>query len=202
MDVLLVHGGLYEGMDARRFWEVPGITGGLRDAGLSVLALDRLPRPTSWAEDAAHLAALMPGPMAVVAGSNGCSTALRLALDHPARVTRLVLCWPATCGDPAVDERSRRSLAARAVPPAAIDALLGGATIRGVADGELAALRIPAAVVPSRPENPYHQRRTAEALCALIPGAVLGDGFPEAPHPDFHTQRAAFVDSLLAHLRA
>jgi pimeloyl-ACP methyl ester carboxylesterase len=202
MDVVLVHGGLYEDMDARRFWERPGIAGGLRDAGLAVIAPDRTPRPADWREEAAHLAALVPRPAAVVAGSNGCSAAVRLAVDHPDAVARLVLCWPATCGDPAVDAPARRALQARGVPPAAIEALLAGETLRGVADRELAALGIPVTILPSLPTNIFHQRRTAAALCALIPRAVLGDGFTESPRPDFPAQRRAFVNHLLAVLRA
>jgi pimeloyl-ACP methyl ester carboxylesterase len=202
MDVVLVHGGLYEDMDARRFWERPGIAGGLRDAGLAVVAPDRPPRPADWREEAAHLAALISRPAAVVAGSNGCSAAVRLAVDYPDAVARLVLCWPATRGDPAVDGPARRNRQAKGVPTAAIGALLGGETLRGVADRELAALGVPVTVLPSRPENLHHQRRTVEALCALIPQTVLGDGFTESPRPDFPSQRDAFVEHLLEFLRA
>ena len=200
--MILVHGGLYEGMDACRFWDVPGITDGLRDAGLTVFAPDRLSRPVSWREDAAHLAALIPHPLAVVAGSNGCSTALRVALDHPALVLRLVLCWPATCGDSVVDGEARRGLLAAGLQPDVVDALLAGDTVRGVADRELAALTIPVAVVPSLPENIHHQRHTAEQLCWVIPQAILSDGFPEPPRPDFPPRRRAFVERLVSLLSA
>jgi hypothetical protein len=61
---------------------------------------------------------------------------------------------------------------------------------------------VPVAVLPSLPENVFHRRRTAEALGALIPQAVVGDGFTESPRPDFPSQRRAFVDHLLAVLRA
>jgi hypothetical protein len=79
-----------------------------------------------------------------------------------------------------------------------IEVLLAGDTIRGVADHELGALVIPVTVVPSQPENPFHQRRTAEALDALLPQAVLSTGFREPPHPEFPAQRRAFVDHLRA----
>ena len=97
---MLVHGGLYEPMDAAAFWVRPGIMDGLSQRGLTVIAPNRIEGPTSWAEEAAHLVALntLEGPAHVVAGSNGCSAAVRLAIDHPDVVASLVLCWPATNG--------------------------------------------------------------------------------------------------------
>lgn len=51
--------------------------------GFGVLAPDREYRAASWASEASHLAAVLPGaPVTVVAGSNGCSAAVRLAAQH------------------------------------------------------------------------------------------------------------------------
>jgi pimeloyl-ACP methyl ester carboxylesterase len=105
--VLLVHGGLHECMDAERFWVAPGVAGAVSAAGHPVLLPDRrwMGGATSapiavhtWPLEAGDLAAVLrhagPRPALVVAGSNGCSAALRLALDHAALVAGLVLCWP------------------------------------------------------------------------------------------------------------
>src|SRR5215207_6095672 len=102
--MVLVHGGLWEDMDAERFWVRPGVVAGLAAAGVDVSAPDRWPRPDSWAAEVRHLLPLLPeDSVTLVAGSNGCSVAARLAVDHPHRVLRLVLAWPATAGDPRVD---------------------------------------------------------------------------------------------------
>jgi pimeloyl-ACP methyl ester carboxylesterase len=105
--VLFVHGGLHERMDAERFWVAPGVAGAVSAAGHPVLLPDRrwmggaTSAPIavhSWPLEAGDLAAVLrhagPRPALVVAGSNGCSAALRLALDHAALVAGLVLCWP------------------------------------------------------------------------------------------------------------
>ncbi len=114
--ILLVHGGLWDdGMDADRFWHKPGVVSGLERRGFDVLAPDRMPRPPHWTAEADHLlATLRDRPTAaVVAGSNGCSAAVRLALARPDLVPRLLLAWPATAGDPEVDaadpSRARRT---------------------------------------------------------------------------------------------
>ncbi|UKD50997.1 alpha/beta hydrolase [Amycolatopsis sp. FU40] len=183
--LLLVHGGLADDMDADRFWTRPGITGGLRRDGRTVLVPDRLREPPDWSAEAAHLASFLPGqPVVVVAGSNGCSAAVRLALDFPRQVDRLLLAWPATAGDAAVDAR------AASVPRA----LLGGETLRGVADADLATLALPVGVLPSVPDNPFHQRRTVDALLRLVPGCTELPGCPEPPRPGFESH----VDDLLA----
>jgi pimeloyl-ACP methyl ester carboxylesterase len=105
--VLFVHGGLHERMDAERFWVAPGVASAVSAAGHPVLLPDRrwMGGATSapiavhdWPLEAGDLAAVLrhagAGPALVVAGSNGCSAALRLALDHAALVAGLVLCWP------------------------------------------------------------------------------------------------------------
>jgi len=105
--VLLVHGGLFDPMDGARFWRAPGVVSDLVAAGYRVLTPDRRfhGRTTtpfaahSWAREASDLLAVVrQGGLArvhVVAGSNGCSAALRLALLAPETVASLALCWPA-----------------------------------------------------------------------------------------------------------
>ena len=185
--VLLIHGGLGEDMDAARFWTRPGITDGLRAAGFEVQAPDRDTSPGSW-EAAAHaVAGDLTKPVSVVAGSNGVSVAVRLAIQHPGLVRGIVLAWPATAGDARVDARV----------PEHLHHLLDGETVRGASDDELAGLRMPVTIIPSEPENPFHQWRTVDRLADLIPGAaVLDRGFPESPRPEFPAVRHSFVRAL------
>ena len=131
-------------------------------------------------------------PTSIVAGSNGVSVAVRLALDHPSRVDRLVLCWPATCGDPVVDG---------SVPSCAAH-LLGGGTLRGVSDEELSELDVLVAVVASDPPNRIHAGSTVDQLVVRVPNATrVPLRCPEAPRPDFRAVRDAFVTMLVAELR-
>src|SRR5215218_11270957 len=125
--VLLLHGGLWDdAMNAERFWIRPGIMAGLQDHGLQVLAPDRPPRAPSWAVEVDHLMPRLPNrPLVVVAASNGCSAAMRLALAHPDRVERLLLAWPATANNPVVDAQTRSSLIDRGASPDSINELLG-----------------------------------------------------------------------------
>ena len=142
MVMVMVHGGLWEDMDAERFWVRPGVVDGLAAAGMEVLAPDRLVRPDSWAAEVRHLRAMLPDKsLTVLAGSNGCSVAARLAVDDPDRVARLVLAWPATAGDPRVDAWTREQ--------GAPEAMLVGETLRGLTDTELAGLSMPVAVLPA-----------------------------------------------------
>jgi len=197
--VVLVPGGLYEDMDSTRFWVDPGILAGLQSAGCRVTAIDRIRHPLTWAQDAAALAAAISEHgvvgATVVAGSNGCSAAVRLALDHPRVVARLVLCWPATAGDRRVDRISRAAITDGAGEEVA-EGLLAGDTLRGISDNELQALRIPVAVVPSEPENPHHQASTVVALARLLPNVTVTDGYPESPRPEFPPLCADFVTTL------
>lgn len=128
--ILLLHGGLWEeGMDATRFWLKPGITAGLERAGWAVLAPNRLQRPSSWEAEIEHLSRALPSrPIPVVAGSNGCSVAVRLALAGPDRIEKLLLAWPATANDPVVDTRTRRDLADQGASDQIISTLLEGQT--------------------------------------------------------------------------
>jgi hypothetical protein len=132
--------------------------------------------------------------MTVVAGSNGCSAAVRFAVLRPHLVERLVLAWPATAHDPEVDAFTRTALAELGATPAMVDGLLAGETLRGIGDDELRALPMPVAVVPAVPDNPTHQRHTVDAVKALT-NAVELDGCPEPPRPTF--QPAGFVDSVV-----
>lgn len=189
MTVVLVHGGLWEDMDAERFWVRPGIVAGLTAAGLDVLAPDRLPRPPSWAAEVEHLLPLLPDePVTLVGGSNGCSVVARIALAAPDRVERLVLAWPATAGESTVD--------AWTLAQGAPAGMVAGETLRGVTDAELATLRPPVAVLPG-PVNPFHLRSTVDGLLAAVPGAVELPGTPEPPRPDFAEHRDALVSRLV-----
>lgn len=189
--VVLVHGGLGEVMDAARFWVQPGIVAALERAGLDIHAPDRDTCPESWTTAADTLAEQITGPATVVAGSNGASVAVRLAIQHPELVRRLALLWPATAGDPTVDAHA----------PATVAHLLTGETLRGVTDTELRSLDLPVAVMAAQPENPHHQHRTVRRLLELLPDATLIEpGYPEAPRPDFRAHLAAFTNALLPHL--
>src|SRR5215217_3250038 len=97
--VLLVHGGLFDPMDGRRFWLRPGVADDLVAAGFRALVPDRrfatgkTQAPFalhSWDVEAGDLRAVLDhGGVAtahVVAASNGCSAAIRLALTRPDRV--------------------------------------------------------------------------------------------------------------------
>ncbi len=141
--VVLVHGGLWDAMDAEAFWGTTGITGGLTSAGLTVLAPDRPRRPSGWDIERAALGELLANqhePLTIVGASNGCTVAVLLALNFPHLVDHLLLAWPATAGDPALDARTRTGLIERGCPPDAADALLAGETLRGVTEANLARL--------------------------------------------------------------
>ena len=188
--VLLIHGGLAESMDADRFWVMPGILDALTGLGFVVDAPDRDTTPSSWIAAADELARSLRWSSTVVGASNGVSVAVRLALQHPSLVRRLVLLWPATAGTREVD----------GLVPAAASHLLTGATLRGVDDTELAGLRLPVAVLPAEPENPGHRFSTAEGLVAILRGAVLIEpGYPDtrvrwSPRCVPRRRRAAPVD--------
>ncbi len=63
---------------------------------------------------------------------------------------------------------------------------------------DLAALAMPAGVVPSVPANPVHQRRTADALLRLLRRAQELPGCPEPPSPAFPPHREHFLDTVAA----
>jgi pimeloyl-ACP methyl ester carboxylesterase len=202
--VLLVHGGLWDPMDAQTFWGTPGITAGLTTAGLTVLAPDRPKLPNDWAVEVDALGQLLAPrtePLTIVGASNGCTVAARLAVAYPELVDRLVFAWPATAGDDGVDTLTRAGLLGRACAPEDADRLLAGDTLRGTTDAELTGLaRIPVAVLPSLLENPMHQRRTVDALLHLIAGSRELTGCPEPPRPDFPPYLDQFVRTIVEFL--
>ncbi|GAA3882729.1 hypothetical protein GCM10022243_54150 [Saccharothrix violaceirubra] len=199
--VVLIHGGLWEEMDAERFWVVPGIVSALRRRGIEVLAPDRGHRATGWGQEVDHMAPMLPDhPVTMIAGSNGCSVAVRLASTRPGRVARMVLAWPATAADPVVDESTRRRLTRLGATAAVVDELLSGGVIRGVSDTALESLTMPVGLVPSEPENPFHQRLTIDAVKALVPHAEELPGSAEPPRPEFATQVEPFVDAVTGFL--
>jgi pimeloyl-ACP methyl ester carboxylesterase len=140
--VLLVHGGLFDPMDGGRFWIRPGVADDLVAAGYRVLVPDRrfatgrTQAPFaihSWDVEAGDLRTVLDhGGVSrahVVAGSNGCSAAIRLALTRPDRVRSTLLCWPAT-PDPALGEAFDR--ATEAIAWAGPKAYLGGLRAHGL----------------------------------------------------------------------
>ncbi|MEO3749533.1 alpha/beta hydrolase [Streptomyces sp. B6B3] len=172
-------------------------------AGFTVLAPDRPRRPPSWEAEVDHLAAFLPSGhrVSVVAASNGCSAAVRLALAFPRRITRLLLAWPATAGDPEADARVRRHLTGLGASERTIRVLVAGRTLRGVSDGEASRLAMPVGLLPSVPENRNHQRATVDALRRLLPHSEELPGCPEPPRPGFAPHLDRFLTSVAGFLR-
>lgn len=199
--VVLVHGGLYEDVDASTFWGRTGIGAAFREAGYPVVAPNRPPRPRSWeAERDALLVAISSratDPVHIVAGSNGCSAALRAVVDAPGVAKDLVLCWPPTPGVEQIDAATRERIT-RQVGGATADRLLAGETQRGILDEELETIGIPVTLVPSEPEDPFHQRATVEALARLLPMVRIAEPTPPALRPNFAHHRSRFVAMVIA----
>jgi pimeloyl-ACP methyl ester carboxylesterase len=197
--VLLIHGGLWEDVSADWFWRRTGVIDALAAQGLTVIAPDRLRRATSWAAEAEHIAArpgLGDGPATVLGGSFGCAVAVRLALDFPALVERLVLAWPAALADQFTAIRVRAGLARLGAPSSVLDALLGTETLPSATDAELRMLAVPVGVVPSAPPNPLHPRTAVDSLLRLLPSSVELPGSPEPPQPEFAAARESFADAI------
>ena len=202
--VLLIHGGLWEDAGADWFWRRTGVIDGLAGRGFTVIAPDRLRRATDWTAEASHIASmpdLAGGSMTVVGGSFGCTVAVRLALDFPRLVGRLVLAWPTSTADQFGRIRLRAGLARQGAPSAALDALLGTETLPGATDAELRPLAVPTGVVPSVPPNALHPRSAVDALLRLLPSAVELPGYPEAPRPEFESRLESFLDTLAGFAR-
>ena len=193
--VVLLHGGLYEPMSASRFWTETGVVRALSDRGIDVLAPERLREPRSWDHDAGHIAGQLDTgagrSVSVVGGSNGCSTAARLAISHPGLVRRIAFCWPVTAGQDHEQELSLAGHISSRSGEQAAAALLGGETLRGVLDSEVASLAAPVAVMASEPENPVHQRATARALLRLSADFVELPPMPEPPTTGFEPPKFA-----------
>ena len=130
--------------------------------------------------------------VALVGASNGCSAAVRLAIENSDRVARMMLAWPATAGDPVVDELLK-VIVADEVDEAAARNLLSGETLRGLSDAELGELDMPVVVLPSLIENQVHQRHTLMCLLAKVSGSFLVPGSPEPPDEEFPEHLDAFV---------
>ncbi|MEO6892720.1 MAG: alpha/beta hydrolase [Ktedonobacteraceae bacterium] len=110
--VLLIHGGIFDPMNGERFWVQPGIAPDLVAAGYRVLTPDRrfcggqtsaLFGVYTWNDEAADFVAVLRDAGVerahIVAGSNGCSAAIRFGLREAVRVSSLLLCWPAARDD-------------------------------------------------------------------------------------------------------
>jgi len=198
LPVVLIPGGLYDEppVTGTSFWEDTGVARMLRGRNVTVVVHERPVEPTSWVEEAEALAntieASVHERVALVAGSNGCSVAMRLLIDRPELVGRTMLCWPATAGDPVVDELAR-IIITDVHGASAADALLAGRPIRGLTADELAAIDGEVVVYPSMPENKAHQRTTINALLTTIPGVMLIGGSPE-PFDDAFSE---FVDGFV-----
>ena len=65
-----------------------------------------------------------------------------------------------------------------------------------ITDDELASVTQPVGLLPSVPDNPFHQRRTVDALHRLLPHAVEMPGCPEPPRPDFPPHAESFIDAV------
>jgi pimeloyl-ACP methyl ester carboxylesterase len=218
--VLLIHGGLWEDTRADFFWRRTGVADGLERRGFTVIAPDRLRRAADWTAEARHIAGAaglagrngLGAPsgtgavphagtgaargLTVVGGSFGCSAAVRLALDFPGTVGRLVLAWPASLGDQFTTIRIRAGLSRQGARGPVLDALLGAGTLPGTTDADLGTLDIPVGVVPAVPPDPLHPRSAVDALLRLLPSAVELPGCPEAPRPEFTASREAFLDAV------
>lgn len=196
--LLLIHGGLWEDISADWFWRRPGILAGFERLGFTVVAPDRLRRPASWAADAEHVLTAVPGrPVTVMGGSFGCSVAVRLALDSPSRVERLVLAWPASLSDQFAAIRMRASLARLGAPARVLNALLGSETLPGATDAELGTIAAPVGVIPAVPPDPFHSRGTVDSLLRLLPSATELPGCPAAPRPEFPTHLEPFLATVV-----
>jgi pimeloyl-ACP methyl ester carboxylesterase len=158
--------------------------------------------PRSWDEEASHLAPEIEklGSAHILAASNGCSAAARLAVRSPNRVRSLLFCWPATAGDPHVDGQARGHFLAEGCTQEDADQMLSGEILRGMKERELARLAIPVGVMPANPPDLYHQRVTVDRLLATIPNAKGLDPFPHPFAPEFKKILAEFCKAIIEFL--
>lgn len=203
LPVVLIHGGLYDesSVTADSFWVATGIVPMLKGRNVELLVHERPAEPTSWRHEAEALEAAIKAAgheqVALVAGSNGCSAALRLLVDRPELVARTMLCWPATAGDPVIDQLAR-IIITDVHGSAAADALLTGLPIRGLTAEELGTITSECVIYPSTPENQAHRRSTVMELLATIPGVMMVGGSPEPFDDEFADSLENFVDLVEA----
>ena len=182
LPIVFVAGGFYDKdrVTAEQFWTSSGVTGRL--AHRHTVLHERPTEPWSWGEEAdaltATIEAAADGPVAIIAGSNGCSAALRVTLERPELVARLMLCWPATANDEVMDGLAR-VIIADVHDETVAEQLLDGEPVRGVTRAEIATINADVAVYPCLPENKAHQRHTATDVVGAIPGAMLLRGGPD-----------------------
>lgn len=203
LPVVLVPGGLYDEppVTAQWFWVETGVAPMLRRRNVDVIVHERPSAPRSWAEEADALAATVQQSghpqVVLVAGSNGCSAALRLMLDRPELIARTMLCWPATAGHPVIDGLAQTIIAD--VHDAAVAAdLLAGSPLRGITVGELGSISGEVVIYPSMPESQAHRRSTVTELLSSIPGVMLVGGSPEPFDDAFADFVEGFVDLVEA----
>ncbi len=199
LPVVLVHGGLFEDMNPTKYWIDSGVTEALAATTTRFIAPKRPAEPTSWQQESDVLLAAIEkagfDQVALVGASHGCSAAARLAVDHPNRVGRLMLAWPATAGDQVLDDLARIVIEDQ-VGAEAADDLLAGETIRGVTDTELANLAMPLVVFPSIPASHAHQRDTATRIVQAQPEALLAGGSPDPLDKQFAEHLDEFLRIL------
>ncbi len=207
LPIVLVPGGLFDEppMTGKSFWIDTGVAPMLLGRNVEVIVHERPSAPSSWTEEANALAATIEtaghDSVAIVAGSNGCSVALRLLIDRPEMVARTMLCWPATAGDPVIDQLAR-IIITDAVDESAADALLLGYPIRGATADELASIDGEVVLYPSLIENQAHRRSTQTELLTTIPGIILVGGSPEPFDDAFSEFVEPFVNMVEAFSRA
>lgn len=203
LPVVLVPGGLYDDppVTAQWFWVETGVAPMLQRRKVDVIVHDRPISPKSWEQEASALEATIAGAghdrASLVAGSNGCSVALRLMLDRPDLVARVMLCWPATAGHPVIDGLAH-TIISDVHDDAAATALLTGSPIRGVSADELSSIAGEVVIYPSMPESQAHQRSTVTELLSSIPGVMLVGGSPEPFDDSFADFVEGFVDLVEA----
>ena len=203
LPVVLVPGGLYDEppVTAQWFWVETGVAPMLMRRKVDVIVHERPTEPKSWSEEADALAATIEAAghqrVALVAGSQGCSAAMRLMLNRPDLVARTMLCWPATAGNPVIDGLAH-TIISDVHDEASAQRLLEGHPLRGISADELASITGEVVVYPSMPESQAHQRSTVTELLTTIPGVMMVGGSPEPFDDAFADFAEGFVDLVVA----
>ena len=203
LPVVLVPGGLYDEppVTAQWFWVETGVAPMLVRRKVDVLVHERPSEPVSWDEEADALITTIEASghdrVALVAGSHGCSAAMRLMLNRPDLVARTMLCWPATAGNPVIDGLAH-TIISDVHDEASAQKLLEGHPLRGISADELASITGEVVVYPSMPESQAHQRSTVTELLTTIPGVMMVGGSPEPFDDAFADFVEGFVDLVVA----